>query len=93
MRTITITCDCCGNPLKAEEVYKVEHYKHVSPATDFLNGHVKMVDGKIEKVSFGTVEKEFCLPCYNHLFNVFFEAMKAKSLGNNNVIECKELSA
>jgi hypothetical protein len=80
MRTLTITCDCCGNLIKDEQVYTVEHYEHVPATTDFTKGHVKMVNGKIEKVSFRTTSKEFCLPCYNYLFGVFFDAMKAKLL-------------
>lgn len=75
MRTLTITCDCCKKEIQEGSVYQVEHYIHVDPSFNRMQGHAKSIDGKMYSVSGHTVIKEFCLPCYNKLFSLFFDSM------------------
>ena len=76
MRKLIITCDCCLKEVEEGAVYSVEHYTHVSPSFDWMEGLAKMVDGEMYSVSSRTEKKDFCLPCYNMLFRRFFEAIK-----------------
>lgn len=76
MRTLTITCDCCGREIEEKDVLKVEHYIHVSPTFNRMTGHGKMIDGQMHSISGRTETKDFCLPCYNYLFSRFFQVIK-----------------
>lgn len=76
MQKLTITCDCCLKEIEENEVFKLEHYIHVSPSFNRLNGHMRMVEGKSYSVSGRMERKDFCLPCYNLLMDKFFGAIK-----------------
>ena len=76
MKTITITCDCCNTQLQENEVYNLEHYIHVSPSFNRFNGHGKVIDGRMHSISGRTEKKDFCLPCYNMLFDNFFQSIE-----------------
>lgn len=76
MRKLIITCDCCGKEIEQDATYSIEHYIHVSPSFNRMNGHVKVIDGKSYSVSGRSEKKDFCLPCYNMLFEKLFECIK-----------------
>lgn len=68
MRTLTIICDCCRKEIAEDKVFKIEHYIHVSPSFNRLQGHSEIIDGM--------EAKDFCLPCYNEIFSKVFEHIK-----------------
>lgn len=76
MRKLTITCDCCRSEIEDNAVYSLEHYIHVSPSFNRLTGHSRNIDGKQYSISGRTEKKDFCLPCYNMLFDKFFSVIK-----------------
>ena len=76
MRKLTITCDCCRKEIEEDSAYPVEHYIHVSPSFNRMQGHAKMIDGDMYLISDRKEKKEFCLPCYNMIFSRFFEVIK-----------------
>lgn len=76
MKKITINCDCCFNEIQENEVFQIEHYIHVDPSFNRLSGHGRVIDGKMYSVSGRTTKRDFCLPCYNMLFEKLFVAIK-----------------
>jgi hypothetical protein len=76
MRKLTILCDCCQKQLQEDEVYGVDLYVHVSPSFNRMQGHSKIIDGKMHPMSRRTEKKEFCLPCYNTIMYGLYAAIK-----------------
>lgn len=72
-----ITCDCCEKEID-DKSFDLEHYLHVDPTFNRMNGHAKMINGDLHTISGRTVKKQFCLPCYNDLFDDFFKLIKEK---------------
>lgn len=76
MKKTIITCDCCNTEIEEKDVFELDHYIHVNPDFDRLNGHVKVVDGNLHSTSQRKVRKDFCLPCYNSLMSTLFQQIK-----------------
>lgn len=76
MKKLIVTCDCCLKEIEEKDCFSVDHYVHVSPSFNRMQGHCKIIDGKTHSISGRTEKKDFCLPCYNLLFNIFFKTIK-----------------
>lgn len=76
MKKVTITCDCCFKEIEESEALQIEHYIHVDPSFNRMTGHGKVVEGKMYSASGRATKKDFCLPCYNMLFEKLFCAIK-----------------
>ena len=76
MRQLIIKCDCCGVEIGEQDVCDLTHYIHVSPDYNRMQGHSKIVSGRMHCYSQRQEKKEFCLPCYNNLLYGLFDRVK-----------------
>lgn len=72
VKTIII-CDCCQKDVSDGDFRSSEICVHVTPSFNFLDGLVKVIDGKTYSISSRTVSHQFCIPCYNELYQAFFD--------------------
>ena len=76
MRRLIINCDCCAKEIEEKDVFRLEHYIHVAPWYNRMQGHARLIDGKMYDFSGRTETRDFCLPCYNRLLYNLFEQIK-----------------
>jgi hypothetical protein len=71
-------CDCCESEIEGR-VFKIPFLKHITENDKFF-GHVRVKDGKMERISGVDVCFDFCLTCYNELMGNMFESFQQRKL-------------
>lgn len=80
MKKTVITCDCCGEELTELNVYSADFYVHVLPGFNRMKGHAKSINGNLYSISGRKESRDFCIPCYNDLFSIFFAEFKKRQI-------------